>query len=151
MTGCTDAKATRDRTTWNYPGLDVCTSWLVDWLFGRLRLQIPIISWKQLVLIIRFILYGPSLVGKEWFAFNPPLSSLVTRTVHNVTVVKKDAPKIKIFHIVTTGGKYAPVVTARSIRKSSFSNYWNKLSSNSNNKNDPGSCYRSILCSKWRN
>ena len=63
MTGCTDAKATRDRTTWNHPGLDVCTSWLVDWLFGRLRLQIPIISWKQLLLKILFILYEPSLVG----------------------------------------------------------------------------------------
>ena len=30
---------------------------------------------------------------------------------------------------------YAQVDTTRSIRKSSFSNYWNKLSSNSNNKN----------------
>ena len=36
---------------------------------------------------------------------------------------------------VTTGGKYWPVDTTWSIRKSSFSNDWNKLSSNSNNKN----------------
>ena len=37
--------------------------------------------------------------------------------------------------VVATGGYYAPVVTTWSIRKSSFSNYRNKLASNSSNKN----------------
>ena len=41
----------------------------------------------------------------------------------------------KSLSAVTTGGSYAPVDTTSNIGKSSFSSYWNKLSSISNIKN----------------
>ena len=44
---------------------------------------------------------------------------------------------IKNPSVVNTGGYNAPVDTTWSIRKSSSSNYWNKLSSISNNRNMP--------------
>ena len=40
-----------------------------------------------------------------------------------------------MLQVVSTGAYYPLVATTWSIRKSSFSNYWNKLSSISNNKN----------------
>ena len=49
--------------------------------------------------------------------------------------------------VVNTGGYNAPVDTTWSIRKSSSSIYWNKLSSISNNKN----MLQEHFMLKWRN